>query len=185
MAALFFMTFGKTASNILVLRLCNFPLKESLIISVWLGHIGEFSFLFSSAAIKIHLIGEYRVRFLISLTALNLFLSPFWLVFAERCRSLAKNVVVASTWEYFQFAIHREMIKIEKWKVSIGVFAPCRKRTKFRLPLLISNFMRKLKWQLPENPPKERNSDNFSETYFSLRKLTGIAYTFNIRNRSS
>jgi hypothetical protein len=117
--------------------------------------------MFSYVAISINLIGEYGVRFLISLTALNLFLSPFWLVFAERCRSLAKNVVVASTWEYFQLAIHREMIKIEKCKVSMGAFASCLKRTKFRLTLSISNFMLKFKRQLPENPAKERNSNHF------------------------
>jgi hypothetical protein len=116
----------------------------------------------SSAAIKINLIGEDRVRFLISMIAINLLLSPFWLVFTERCRSLAQNVVVASTWEYFQLAIHREMIKIEKCKVSIGAFAPCLKCTKFRLPLSISNFVRKLKRQLPENPPKERKKETLT-----------------------
>jgi hypothetical protein len=116
----------------------------------------------SSAPVKINLIGDYGVRFLISLTALSLFLSPFWLVFAERCRSLAKTVDVASAWECFQFAIHREMIKTEKCKMSIGAFAPCLKRTKFRLPLSISNFTRKFKRQLPENPPKERKKETLT-----------------------
>ncbi|MDR2781879.1 MAG: cation:proton antiporter [Holosporaceae bacterium] len=119
-SALLFVTFGKTIINIFVLRLCKFPLKESFVISVLLGHIGEFSFMLSYSATKVGLIGDYGVRFLISLTALSLFLSPFWLLFAERCRSLAKSVNVVSAWEFFGLAVNREIVKIGHAKSKIA-----------------------------------------------------------------
>jgi CPA2 family monovalent cation:H+ antiporter-2 len=116
MSALIFVTFGKTIINIFVLRFCGFPLKETFVISVLLGHIGEFSFMLSYSARKVDLINGYGVQFLISLTALSLFLSPFWLIFAERCRSLAKNVNIASSWELLKFASSREVIKLQSVK---------------------------------------------------------------------
>jgi CPA2 family monovalent cation:H+ antiporter-2 len=111
-SSLVFVTFGKTIINIFILRLYKFPLKESFVIGVLLGHIGEFSFMLSYAARKVGLIDGYGVKFLLSLTALSLFLSPFWLIFAERCRSIAKNVNVASSWEFFKLASSGEMIKL-------------------------------------------------------------------------
>jgi CPA2 family monovalent cation:H+ antiporter-2 len=113
-ASLIFVTFGKTAINIFVLRLCKFPMKESFVISVLLGHIGEFSFMLSYSAKSVGLIDSYGVKFLISLTALSLFLSPFWLIFAERCRSLAQSVSVASAWEFFRLASAGEVAKLRQ-----------------------------------------------------------------------
>ncbi|MDR0555584.1 MAG: cation:proton antiporter [Holosporaceae bacterium] len=122
LSALFFVTFGKTAINIFVLRMCKFPLKESFVISVLLGHIGEFSFMLSYSAQQVGLIDELGVKFLVSLTALSLFLSPFWLIFAERCRSLAKNVNVVSSWEFFKLASGREMMKLQHAKKNMFFF---------------------------------------------------------------
>ncbi|MDR0678424.1 MAG: cation:proton antiporter [Holosporaceae bacterium] len=121
-SSLIFVTFGKTIINIFVLRLCKFPLKESFVIGVLLGHIGEFSFMLSYSARKVGLIDNYGVEFLISLTALSLFLSPFWLIFAERCRSLAKNVNVASSWELFKLANRKEAAKLHYIKSRMDIF---------------------------------------------------------------
>jgi CPA2 family monovalent cation:H+ antiporter-2 len=121
-SSLIFVTFGKTVINIFVLRLCKFPLKESFVISVLLGHIGEFSFMLLYSARKVGMIDSYGVKFLISLTALSLFLSPFWLIFAQRCRSLAKGVNVASSWEFFKLASGREAAKIQHLKSHTNDF---------------------------------------------------------------
>jgi CPA2 family monovalent cation:H+ antiporter-2 len=109
-AGLLFVAFGKTIINILVMRLCKFSLKESFVMGVLLGHIGEFSFMLSHTANKAGIINIYGEKFLISLTALSLFLSPFWLVFAERCRTLAENTHVNS-WAFFRLALDREIQK--------------------------------------------------------------------------
>jgi CPA2 family monovalent cation:H+ antiporter-2 len=106
-----FVTLGKTIINIFVLRLCNFSLKESFVISVLLGHIGEFSFMLSTAASKVGLVNSFGVKFLVSLTALSLFFSPFWLIFAERCRTITESVNIESSWEFLRFALDRELHK--------------------------------------------------------------------------
>ncbi|MDR3186810.1 MAG: cation:proton antiporter [Holosporaceae bacterium] len=113
LTSLIFVTFGKTVINIFVLRFCRFPLKESFVISVLLANIGEFSFMLTYAANKIGLVNEYGIKFLISLTALSLLLSPFWLIFAERCRTLAENANVISSWEFFQLVGGREIRGIQ------------------------------------------------------------------------
>ncbi|MDR2724278.1 MAG: cation:proton antiporter [Holosporaceae bacterium] len=112
LSSLVFVTFGKTIINIFILRLYKFPLKESFVIGVLLGHIGEFSFMLSYSARKVGLIDSYGVKYLLSLTALSLFLSPFWLIFAERCRTIAKSVNVVSSWEFFKLASSGEGIKL-------------------------------------------------------------------------
>lgn len=106
-----FITVGKTIINIFVLRLCKFELKESFVISVLLGHIGEFSFMLAYAASNVGIIDAYGVKLLVSLTALSLFLSPFWLIFAERCRTMA-NVHARSVWAFSQVALGREFAKM-------------------------------------------------------------------------
>lgn len=111
LAALVIVTIIKTIINIAVFRLCKFTLKDSFVISVLLGHIGEFSFMLASAAFKVKLIDDSGMQFLISVTALSLFLSPFWLIFAERCRALTNNVIVRSSWEFFRLAVGREIRK--------------------------------------------------------------------------
>ena len=111
-SGILFITVGKTIINIFVLRICSFSLKESFVISVLLGHVGEFSFMLAAAASNVGLINDYGVKFLVSLTALSLFLSPFWLVFAERCRTITENVNISSVWSFSQVALDRETKKI-------------------------------------------------------------------------
>lgn len=108
MLALFYVTVGKTALNIALLRLFKFPLKDSFIISVLLGHIGEFSFMLAFAASKVGLIRSTELNFLVSLTALSLFISPFWLIFAERCRKLTETAIDSSAINLVQLVIARE-----------------------------------------------------------------------------
>lgn len=110
--ALFYITVGKTALNIALLRLFKFPLPDSFVISVLLGHIGEFSFMLAFAASKVGLIEATELKFLISLTALSLFLSPFWLIFAERCRHLTASALDSSAWNLFLLVVAKEKGKL-------------------------------------------------------------------------
>lgn len=102
--SLLLITVGKTVINVFVFRLCRFPLRESFVVSVLLGHIGEFSFMLAFAAKKSCIINDYGVNFLVSLTALSLFVSPFWMIFAERCKEIAQHVACDSSMEFLKLA---------------------------------------------------------------------------------
>jgi CPA2 family monovalent cation:H+ antiporter-2 len=112
--ALFYITIGKTALNVAVLRLFRFSLPDSFIISILLGHIGEFSFMLAFAASKVGLIETTELKFLVSLTALSLFLSPFWLIFAERCRRLTVSALESSDWNLFLLIVAKEKRKLSE-----------------------------------------------------------------------
>jgi len=112
--ALFYITIGKTVLNIALLRLFRFSLPDSFIISVLLGHIGEFSFMLAFAASKVGLIQATELKFLVSLTALSLFLSPFWLIFAERCRRLTVSALESSDWNLFLLIVAKEKRKLSE-----------------------------------------------------------------------
>ena len=112
--ALFYITVGKTILNIALLRLFKFSLPNSFIISVLLGHIGEFSFMLAFAASKVGLIETTELKFLVSLTALSLFLSPFWLIFAERCRRLTVSALESSDWNLFLLIVEKEKRKLSE-----------------------------------------------------------------------
>jgi CPA2 family monovalent cation:H+ antiporter-2 len=142
-SSLVFVTVGKTVINIFVLRLYKFPLKESFVISVLLGHIGEFSFMLSYAARKVGLIDNYGVKFLLSLTALSLFFSPFWMIFAERCRIIAKNVNVVSSWEFFKLASSGELIKLRRFKLFLNACSSRLLFTFLRLKELLGRYCKK------------------------------------------
>lgn len=112
--ALFYITVGKTVLNIALLRLFRFSMPNSFIISVLLGHIGEFSFMLAFAASKVGLIETTELKFLVSLTALSLFLSPFWLIFAERCRRLTVSALESSDWNLFLLIVAKEKRKLSE-----------------------------------------------------------------------
>ena len=114
LSGLLFVTLGKTIINIIVLRLSGFPRKESFVISVLLGHTGEFAFMLSYSARKVGLVNEFGLKFLVSVTALSLFLSPFWLSLAERFKGLAENIQIKSSWEFSQVALDREIKKLRQ-----------------------------------------------------------------------
>lgn len=124
--ALLYVTIGKTALNIAILRLFKFPVLDSFIISVLLGHIGEFSFMLASAASNAGLVEAEELKFLISLTALSLFFSPFWLIISERCRRLATSAADSSIWVFSQLVLAKEkrkvLISLAFFKKALSVF---------------------------------------------------------------
>ena len=113
LSGVLFVTAGKIILNIFALRLSRFSMKEAFVISVLLAHVGEFSFMLVGAASNAEIVNEQGMKFLVSLTAISLFLSSFWLVVADRCRGIAEHVTFGSSWEFFQFALSRERSKAE------------------------------------------------------------------------
>jgi CPA2 family monovalent cation:H+ antiporter-2 len=112
--ALLFVTVGKTIINIFVFRWVRFSPKESFVMGVLLANVGEFSFMLVAAAGKGAIVNQYGVKFLISLTTLSLFFSPFWLILAERCRALTENASMPSSWDFFRLALDRDIKKLQR-----------------------------------------------------------------------
>lgn len=112
--ALLFVMFGKTLITILTLRIFRFTTQDSFIISVLLAHVGEFSFMLVYTALRQNIIDVYGMHFLVSVTALSLFFSPFWVKFAERCRRIARSVTELSAWEFFKLANKDEFGKCRR-----------------------------------------------------------------------
>ena len=77
-------TVFKTALNTAVLRLLGEPWPRAFECSLILAQIGEFSFVLGAVAIDRGLIDTDLHRFIVSVTALSLFCSPFWMASARR-----------------------------------------------------------------------------------------------------
>lgn len=69
--------------NSLVLRFFSCTWKEAIIGGALLAQIGELSFLLSSSAYYLDIIGSYEYKFTISLISLTLIISPFWISITE------------------------------------------------------------------------------------------------------
>ena len=77
-------TVFKTALNTAVLRFLGEPWPRAFECSLILAQIGEFSFVLGAVAIDRGLIDTDLHRFIVSVTALSLFCSPFWVASARR-----------------------------------------------------------------------------------------------------
>lgn len=121
--ALLFIMFGKTFITILTLRIFQFEMKDAFIISVLLAHIGEFSFMLVHTALRQNIIDTYGMHFLVSVTALSLFFSPFWVKSAERCRRLASNVADMSTWEFLKMVNKDEIGRFKRLGAFIATIS--------------------------------------------------------------
>lgn len=114
MSGILFVTVGKMLINTFALRLCNFQMKDSIIASVLLAHIGEFSFMLSTTASKVGIINDYGLNFLTSLTALSLFFSPFWLSLAKKCSGMAENATLKGSFDFLHTVIQHDLLKTKK-----------------------------------------------------------------------
>ncbi len=70
--------------NASILRLFSCPWPEALLGGALLAQIGELSFLLSSSAYHLGIIGAYAYNFTISLISLTLIISPFWITITEK-----------------------------------------------------------------------------------------------------
>ena len=86
---LIFVTLGKTAMNVGILRLLGEPWPRAFLIGVVLGQIGEFSFVLAALGLSNGLIAAADHRLVVAVIALSLVIGPLWLDVARRLRDLA------------------------------------------------------------------------------------------------
>lgn len=75
---------AKTAVNLFALRLLGVPAREAVIASVAMAQLGEFGFVLAAAGLSVGAIGAESYQIALSVIALSLVASPFWMATARR-----------------------------------------------------------------------------------------------------
>ena len=81
---LFFVAFLKTLLNLGILQLLGVRWDDAFKTSLFLGQIGEFSFVLAAAAVSSAALGDEGYRLAIAVIALSLMTSPLWYLTAHR-----------------------------------------------------------------------------------------------------
>ena len=90
---LMFITLGKTLLNVGILHILKRPWHQSFLAGIILAQMGEFGFLLTTVGLQSNLIDSEGSKLIISLTALSLAISPFWMTTARRFHELrSKNI---------------------------------------------------------------------------------------------
>ncbi|MCA0369736.1 MAG: cation:proton antiporter [Proteobacteria bacterium] len=84
-----FITIGKTALNIFILHVLRQPWEQAFLSGLVLSQMGEFAFLLATVGEESGLLGDDGNRLIVSLAALSLALSPFWMIAARRLHDAA------------------------------------------------------------------------------------------------
>jgi CPA2 family monovalent cation:H+ antiporter-2 len=69
--------------NAIILRIFDCSWKEAILGGAYLAQIGELSFMICLAAFNLNIISEFSYSFTISLIAITLIISPFWIGITE------------------------------------------------------------------------------------------------------
>jgi CPA2 family monovalent cation:H+ antiporter-2 len=69
--------------NAIILRIFNCSWKDAILGGAYLAQIGELSFMICLAAFNLNIISEFSYSFTISLIAITLIISPFWIAITE------------------------------------------------------------------------------------------------------
>ena len=69
----------------------GFSWKEAILGGAYLAQIGELSFMLCLAAFNLHIITEFSYSFTISLIAITLVISPFWIAATESILKKSKD----------------------------------------------------------------------------------------------
>jgi CPA2 family monovalent cation:H+ antiporter-2 len=72
--------------NTIVLRIFSCSWREALLGGALLAQIGELSFLLSSTALSLGIIGDFSYKFTICLIILILIIIPFWIGLTEKIK---------------------------------------------------------------------------------------------------
>jgi len=80
--------------NALVLKIFSCTWREALLGGALLSQIGELSFLLSSTALTLGIIGNFGYNFTISLISLTLIISPLWIGITEKLIDVYKKKTV-------------------------------------------------------------------------------------------
>jgi len=70
--------------NTIILRIFSCSWKEAILGGAFLAQIGELSFLLSLAAYNLDIISKFSYSFTISLIAITIIISPFWIAITEK-----------------------------------------------------------------------------------------------------
>lgn len=87
----FVVLMAKTASNILILNALGEPWERAFLAGVVMAQIGEFSFVLAAAGLAAGILIADGYQLALSVIALSLILSPFWLVTARRFHALGQK----------------------------------------------------------------------------------------------
>ena len=119
MAYVLFIMISKTAINMAVLRLFKIGIKDAFLISVLLGHLGEFSFVLINEGVRNGLLNEYSTNLLISITGVSLVISPFWLIIAERCKQVTTRIALNSSVALLKYLSRKELVFTKRLFMTI------------------------------------------------------------------
>lgn len=75
---------GNTLLNGIILRFLGYRWRESLYAGAMLGQIGEFSFVLAAVGLTAGIISDIAYQYTITVIALSLLVSPFWILAARR-----------------------------------------------------------------------------------------------------
>lgn len=70
--------------NTLILRIFSVSWKEAILGGAYLAQIGELSFMLSLSAYSLGIISDFSYSFTISLIAITIIISPFWIAITEK-----------------------------------------------------------------------------------------------------
>ena len=87
----FVVLIAKTISNILILNSLGEPWKRAFLAGVVMSQVGEFSFVLAAAGLSVGLLAADGYQLALSVIALSLILSPFWLLTARRFHDLGQQ----------------------------------------------------------------------------------------------
>lgn len=87
----FFVLLAKTISNILILNALGEPWERAFLAGVVMAQIGEFSFVLAAAGLAAGVLAADGYQLALSVIALSLMISPFWLVTARRFHDLGQR----------------------------------------------------------------------------------------------
>ena len=165
-------TLFKTALNVGILRLLGEQWQRAFLQGVLISQLGEFSFLLAAAGLASGAIGEEDSRLVISVTALSLVLSPFWLVTARRVHGIARTV--SSLSEILNAAYGEEVAAVRDGSSRLAHQlgdAAHRLRAEFPIP-----GTRHAGDEPPEDPaPEMSTEDTMAEIGETVRSAAGIA----------
>ena len=75
---------SNTLLNGMILRVLGYPWRESFYAGAMLAQIGEFSFVLAAVGLSSKIISEVAYQYTITVIALSLLVSPFWIRAARR-----------------------------------------------------------------------------------------------------
>ncbi len=114
LSLVFFVTIAKTLANILILNALGQPWERSFLAGVVMAQIGEFSFVIAAAGLHGGAISGEGYQIALSVIALSLMISPFWLLTAQRLEAFGQ-VGARGVRSTFATLYETELVTSKNW----------------------------------------------------------------------